>query len=551
MAVELLRFLNRETAGSKLRVLATSLGSGLSRGLLLTTINAAAAAGAEGRFDPLLVLEFLTILAVYLATSYDAILQGQSLIEAMAQRLRLRISEKLLLGQLRFIETWGSGEIYTQVTQDISRLSSAAMTFINGFQATVLMIFALAYLGWLTPLGLLAAVLAIGAGMATYFWQDQSATRDLEQARAKEAEFFQGIDDLLRGFKEMKQSRARRTDLLAHLEAVSGDYRHLTVKAESKFLFTTLTSQSFMFLLVAVLVFALPAFIQGDRTVIFQFLATILFVIGPLETLVSSIPSISKAGVALKNVQRLERELDAGIATEVGIEGTPLATRFRTIALKDVHFGFIGSNSEESFDVGPVDLEIRHGEVLFIVGGNGAGKTTLLKLLTGLYQPDTGTVLFNDLPVAPPAYQSYREIFAAVFGDFHLFRRLYGIAMPDPTPLNRLLEKLQIGQKTRLVDGVFSTTQLSAGQRKRLAYAVARLSDRQIYVFDEFAADQDPGFRRFFYSELVPELKRQGKTVVAVTHDDRWFEVADRVVKMDYGRIVEVSAHSAVAPVAT
>lgn len=549
MALKLLRFLNRETAGAKPRVLMTSLISGLSRGLLLTTINAAAAAGADGRFDPLLVLEFLVILSVYLATSYDAILQGQGLIEAMAQRLRLRISEKLLLGQLRFIETWGSGEIYTQVTQDISRLSSAAMTFINGFQATVLMTFALAYLGWLTPLGLLAAVVAIGAGMITYFWQDQSATRDLEQARAKEAEFFQGIDDLLRGFKEMKQSRARRIDLLAHLEAVSGDYRQLTVKAESKFLFTTLTSQSFMFVLVAVLVFALPAFIHGDRTVIFQFLATILFVIGPLETLVSSIPSISKASVALKNVQRLERELDAGIAAEATGGGPLPAVGFQRIVLQGVHFSFVGGSVEESFDVGPVDLEIRRGEVLFIVGGNGAGKTTLLKLLTGLYPPDSGQVLVDDLPLLPPAYQAYREIFAAVFGDFHLFRRLYGIAMPDPAPLDRLLEKLQIGQKTRLVDGVFTTTQLSAGQRKRLAYAVARLADRQIYVFDEFAADQDPGFRRFFYRELVPELKRQGKTVVAVTHDDRWFEVADRVVKMDYGRIVEASARSSFEPV--
>lgn len=356
MASELLGFLYRETAGSKLRVMAGSLASGLSRGLLLTTINAAAAAGAEGRFDPLLLLAFLGILLVYLATSYDAILHAQSLVEVMAQRLRLRISEKLLLGQLRFIETWGSGEIYAHITHDIARLSSAAITFINGFQATVLMLFALGYLGWLTPWGLVSAVLAIGAGIATYLWQDKAATHDLEQARAKEAEFFQGVDDLLHGFKELKQSRARHADLMAHLGAVSGEYRDLSVKAESKFLLSTLTSQSFMFLLVAVLVFALPALIHGDRTVIFQFLATILFVIGPLETLVSSVPSISKARVALKNVQRLERALDAVIGAEAA--GSPVtAPQFRRITLQDVHFRFVGDSPEETFDVGPIDLE--------------------------------------------------------------------------------------------------------------------------------------------------------------------------------------------------
>jgi len=539
MASELLGFLYRETAGSKFRVAAGSMISGLSRGLLLAVVNAAAAAGADGRFDPLLLLAFAAVLVAYLATSYDAVLQGQRLVESMAQRLRLRLAEKLLLGQLRFVETWGSGEIYTHLTQDIARLSSAAITFINGVQATVLMAFALVYLGWLTPLGLAAAVLAIGAGIGTYLWQDKSAGRDLQQAWGKEAEFFQGIDDLLHGFKELKQNRARHADLMRHLDGVSGEYRDLAVKAEAKFLLTALTSQSFMFLLVAILVFALPALIQGDRLVIFQFLATILFVIGPLETLVSSVPSISKARVALRNVQRLELALDQAIGADAG--GAVAPGPFRRIVLEDVHFRFVGESPEECFDVGPVDLELRRGEVLFVVGGNGAGKTTLLKLLTGLYVPDSGRVLVDGAPLTSAGYQAYREMFAAVFADFHLFRRLYGIAVTDPGPVERLLGYLQIGHKTRLVDGVFTTTRLSTGQRKRLAYAVARLADRQIYVFDEFAADQDPGFRRFFYRELLPELQRQGKTVVAVTHDDRWFDVADRVVKMDYGRIVEVS----------
>jgi putative ATP-binding cassette transporter len=157
--------------------------------------------------------------------------------------------------------------------------------------------------------------------------------------------------------------------------------------------------------------------------------------------------------------------------------------------------------------------------------------------LTGLYQPSEGNVSVDGKVIGGSDYQRYREMFGVVFSDFYLFRRLYGLQEPDPDLVEELLTMLQIREKTRLKDGAFTTLNLSSGQRKRLAYAVSRLSDRQVYVFDEFAADQDPGFRRYFYSELLPELKRQGKTVVAVTHDERWFEAGDRLVKLDYGTI--------------
>ena len=87
-------------------------------------------------------------------------------------------------------------------------------------------------------------------------------------------------------------------------------------------------------------------------------------------------------------------------------------------------------------------------------------------------------------------------------------------------------------------DGRFSTLDLSTGQRKRLAMVAALLDDKPIYIFDEWAADQDPGFRRYFYEGLLGELKARGKTVLAVTHDDRYFGVADRVVKRGEGGVV-------------
>ncbi len=115
--------------------------------------------------------------------------------------------------------------------------------------------------------------------------------------------------------------------------------------------------------------------------------------------------------------------------------------------------------------------------------------------------------------------------------------------MSDATPerINALLEVMELSGKTAFRDGGFTNTHLSTGQRKRLALVVACLEDKPVYVFDEVAADQDVHFRGYFYETLLPELKNRGRTVVVVTHDDRYFHVADRVLGMDYGKFREIS----------
>jgi putative ATP-binding cassette transporter len=187
--------------------------------------------------------------------------------------------------------------------------------------------------------------------------------------------------------------------------------------------------------------------------------------------------------------------------------------------------------------VGPLRLTITSGEVLFIVGGNGSGKSTLLRVLTGLYAPTRGSLLADGIAVQPPNVQAYREMISAVFSDFHLFRKLYGMAGIDDAAVRRLLEQMQLDRKTSFSNQRFSTQELSTGQRKRLALLITLLEDRPLYMFDEWAADQDPEFRAYFYESLLPTLKRRGKTVVIVTHDDRYFHLADRLITLEYGDI--------------
>jgi ABC-type siderophore export system fused ATPase/permease subunit len=183
---------------------------------------------------------------------------------------------------------------------------------------------------------------------------------------------------------------------------------------------------------------------------------------------------------------------------------------------------------------------VNPGDVVFLTGGNGSGKSTLLKLLTGLYVPDSGRILAGDDPVTRDNIQGYREMFSAIFSDFHLFRRLYGLLGTDETAVAGLLHQMQLDHKVEFKDDRFSNLELSSGQRKRLALVVSLLEDRPILVFDELAADQDPQFRRFLYEELLATLKREGRTVIAATHDDRYFHVADKVVKLEYGRVAHV-----------
>ena len=206
--------------------------------------------------------------------------------------------------------------------------------------------------------------------------------------------------------------------------------------------------------------------------------------------------------------------------------------------LKEVTHSYRGEKEDRGFILGKINLSFTAGELVFIVGGNGSGKSTLAKLITGLYIPESGKIILDRQPINDENRDRYRDYFTAVFSDFYLFDRLLGLNEIDERA-KEYLEKLQLDRKVKIVDGVLSTTDLSQGQRKRLALLTAYLEDRSIYLFDEWASDQDPIFKKTFYKELLPELKSKGKTVFVISHDDRYFEVADRIIKLDYGQVVE------------
>ena len=250
------------------------------------------------------------------------------------------------------------------------------------------------------------------------------------------------------------------------------------------------------------------------------------------------VPNLSVANIAARNL----RELSEKLSYESSDQTAPGLTEFpevRTLALQGVTYVHTGGDGARSFALGPIDFEFQAGKVYFIRGSNGSGKTTLIRVLLGLYQAHSGRLLVNGEPVAEPTNSAYRDLFAVVFSDFYLFKKLYGLPPADQAELSDLLDLFQMQNKVTIENGVFSDLNFSTGQRKRLALLVALLEKKKIIVLDEWAADQDPEFRQEFYERIIPKLRELGKTVIAITHDDQYYELADHVIYMENGQSIQ------------
>jgi putative ATP-binding cassette transporter len=270
----------------------------------------------------------------------------------------------------------------------------------------------------------------------------------------------------------------------------------------------------------------------------------IVYATAPLEAILSWAPALSRARVALRKIEGLGLS-----AAAPDPEGEPASRggagpRVACLELASVMHAYRRPGEPGGFVLGPLDLTLRPGELVFVAGGNGSGKTTLAKILTGLYTPEAGKVLLNGRTVAARDQEAYRQLFSVVFADCYLFDGLLGLGFPElDARAQHYLTRLGLEQQVRVKGGILSTTEVSQGQRKRLALLTAYLEDRPVYVFDEWAADQDPCFKEVFYTRLLPELKARGKVVLVITHDEKYFPVADRVVRLDDGKLDRGAPH--------
>ncbi|OGT63803.1 MAG: hypothetical protein A3I13_04225 [Gammaproteobacteria bacterium RIFCSPLOWO2_02_FULL_47_50] len=534
---DIVKFIYKEAEGSKLALFGMSMTSGMTRGMLLATINASAASTLSQNSGQLYIVHFILFLCLYVVSSYYVKVNSSSLIEKARQDLTNRLCNKLLLTELNFIENYGRSELFQKLRLDVNMVCNVATSILTSTQSAVLLFFCLVYIAWLVPIALFFTLTGICLGFAIYLLQNRKILETVRQARKAAVEFGEQLRDLVNGFKELKVNNSKRSDFNDSLFMVTGKYKKLNTTVARLETISFLTTQIFIYLLIAIVVFLLPVFISLDQTIIFQFFASILFLIAPLESLISSYQNISKASISLENIYGLESDIDKSLSELVDDSHVNERITFDDLKLENISFRY--HNNNDKFIIGPINLTVKRGELLFIAGGNGTGKTTLLKIITGLYLPSEGKILINGNILNLENYQSYREMFSTIFTDFHVFNKLYGVTDLNQNKLSAMMSDLKLDNKTSIKDGSFNSSNLSRGQKKRFAYIISYLDNRQIYVFDEFAADQDPAFKKYFYYTILPSLKAEGKTVIAVTHDDNYFDACDRLIKMDYGKIIE------------
>lgn len=348
--------------------------------------------------------------------------------------------------------------------------------------------------------------------------------------------------------------RARRTRLFAaQVERVVDSIRVINGRAINTYVIATAFGSALFFLLIA-LILGWAAFRSTEPVVLSGFVLVLLFLKGPVDQIAGALPGVGRARVALQRIADLSARFETP-EPHLHVErrtGEPRLTD--AIELRGACYAFDVSEGSGGggFALGPIDLQLYRGELVFVVGDNGSGKTTLIKLLLGLYAPQAGEILLDGTAVTPETRDDYRQLFTTVFSDFYLFEDLMASGEGDARSLPQAalpyLERLEIAHKVSVKDGAFTTTDLSTGQRKRLALVHAYMEGRPVLVFDEWAADQDPTFRHLFYTELLPELRTKGHLLVVISHDDRYFHLADRVVRMRAGRIEEDSAGAANRP---
>ena len=516
---------------------------GVSNASILAAINSGVQDTGSGQKPGLWAASlFLIALFLFMKSQQYVTITATAEIEAIIHKLRVRLMDMIRHSELLALERIGRSRIVAAVTSDTAVLTQASNMLCFTVQGAVLVFFVGLYVAYLSLTAFaLTVVIVIGSGFIFHYKNKRLAEQKGESA-AWERRLFDRLVDFLDGFKEVRLNAARSDDLFADAMDVSKTAANIKIRTQAETFKMIVTSQISMYVLLGAVVFVAPNLSDTlGGSSIAKTTTALLFVVGACFGLVQSIPILLNANAAADRIARLEAALHATVIPVERI--APVAPkRFERIEMRDIVFRYVDKFSDTAFKIGPIDFGLRSGELVFITGGNGSGKSTFLRVLSGLYPPDSGDVTLDGRAVTNASRDEYRGLMSAIFFDYHLFQRLYGLPDADPAEISRLLALFRLSDKTSLANGEFSTLDLSGGQRRRLALIVSMLEKRPIMILDEWTAEQDPEFRRKFYDELLPDLMRAGATVVVITHDDRYLDelhLPARRIRMDEGRIVE------------
>jgi putative ATP-binding cassette transporter len=545
--VKIWRILARYAGWRLVLAVAGGIAAGAALAALMRLIHRAITLSAAE--TPAALLQFLGLLAVYFFGNIASQHTLSDAAERLQWQLRLKLLRQVLASPLRQLERHGLSRLFNVLSNDVRTLSDYLCGLPDVVINATIALGCFGYMAWLSPGVFLFNLLFVALAAACYLVPERHAQRVGHRAAAAHDVHIGHLHYALQAIRSLLQSRPRRTDFVEQHFTVSGStVRHLNRQSRLIHLLAERFAEVMVLGNVACLLFALPRLIDLPTSTATGVLLAAIFVRQPLKDSLAFFAQTQRARVAIERMEQVGLDPFAPEVTPEAAPPVPPGT-FREVAFHEVNFRYESDHGQPGFASGPFSLRVRSGEILFLIGGNGAGKTTLAKLLCGLYPPESGTVTVDTTPVINDADRAaQRALFTAVFTDDPLFSHVLGVPAAEAARRGPgLLETLQLAGKVALNGAAFSTTDLSQGQRRRLVLMTALLEDRPILLLDEWAADQDPAFRAYFYETLIPDLRARGRTLVLITHDDRYFHLADRLVKIDGGQIRPDSG-PAVAP---
>ena len=449
---------------------------------------------------------------------------------------QIHLSREILKAPLRELEEIGNADLLTTLVKDVSAVGSSLLPILPLCTNVVIVLVCFGYLFWLSWQLFMAMSICMLIGAISYKFVLFKGHDILRKARQESAELVEYFRLLTGGLKELKLHSHRRQSFMDNnLAPTAASIQKCFFKWSVMHSLTQTWAKFLLFFVMGLIIFIFPKYIAFDKEILTGYILTLLYVRAMLFSIMGALPTLARANIAFERIEALGLKLIPEVSDQLKL--LEVVRSWQSVELVNITHAYYREREDSNFTLGPINLKFIPGELVFLVGGNGSGKTTLAKLITGLYRPEDGVILFDGERVSDNAREQYRQLFSVVFSDFQLFENLLGLENPRlDTQAQNYLTKLQLNHKVQIQDGKLSTTSLSRGQRQRLALLTAYLEDRPFYIFDEWTSNQDPMFTEIFYTQFLPELKAQGKTVLVITHDDKYFDLCDRIIKLEYGK---------------
>lgn len=530
----------------------------------------------SGNLKPNIVWYFLCLWLLLIVSGAVAQVKLMRFGQDIVYKLRVNVFSRMLNTEFIIKEKAGAHRLHAVLAKDIQTIAQAfnraPMAFYNAF----LIAASIAYLGYLSLIFLALTLVVVALGLVVDRFITKKMVKYLKQVRDYEDDLFACYNEVIYGAKELELDALRKQSLLdVDLKSAANNCKSAQKKSDLFWSLNLNWTVALVFLLLgAVVLFGGIVYqtlgLNLSLATVSSFVVTILFMRSPLTGLVEMIPAITNGVIAARKINQLElaptsveNKVVNGVKSSIIDQSYTVKLPFKSITFSEITFNYgvfnntVNSNhlndrnlnhhhtnnhhlnNDYQFQLGPIDLSLHQGGCYFIVGGNGSGKSTFSKIITGIYPTNSGSVAIDGNFISA---ELLKEMFITVYADFYLFKKIKDYERKKPA-IDYWLQELKLDHKVSVVDGRFSTTDLSTGQKKRLALLHVCVSDRPLVLLDEWAADQDPEFKHHFYTEILPQLQAQGKTIIAITHDDHYFYCADQVITLHNGIIESATSN--------